>query len=308
MSLPSRLERAGHPDAPFTSRDRLDGLDQIVSCTPGKADVRVTRYLRNRPDHGLTSPSPVLDAHIAVVHLLPCGARDIWCDGRPLRKTPTPAGGIGIYDCRHSWVADLRDPFHTVTFELPRWKLDDMTDELRAPKIDTLVCPADAPVDEAMRHLALALLPALARPWETNSLFADHLLAAVTTHLARTYGGLTSSSPRAQGGLAPWQERCAKDLMLANLPSDVTLADLAEACGLSAGYFARAFKQTTGLPPHRWLLEQRVALAKPMIENTNDNLADIALACGFTDQSHFTRIFSKLAGRSPGAWRRLRRS
>jgi len=303
---PSRSDRAGYPDALYVSRDRVDGLDRLASPAPGKAGLHVTRYLMTRPDFGLTSPSPYADSQIAVVHLAACGQRDVWCDGRHIPKPPVLPGGLGIYDRRRAWVADVRGPFHTVNFEIPRWKLDELAEELRGPRIDTLVCPADAPGDEALRHLALALLPALTKPWEASSLFVEHVLAAASTHLARKYGGLQATPARAQGGLTPWQERCAKDMMLANLETDVRLTDLAGACGLSTSYFSRAFKQATGLPPYRWLLEQRVAAAKRMIESTRAGLSDIALACGFADQCHFTRVFSKLAGCSPGAWRRLR--
>ena len=65
-----------------------------------------------------------------------------------------------------------------------------------------------------------------------------------------------------------------------------------------------AFKQITGMPPHRWLLMQRVTRAKDLLRGTITPIAEIALTCGFSDQSHLTRVFSKTFGISPGAWRR----
>ena len=79
---------------------------------------------------------------------------------------------------------------------------------------------------------------------------------------------------------------------------------LAEECGLSPRHFARAFRQSTGVPPHRWLMRHRVQRAKELLRRQALSLADIALRCGFADQSHFTRVFSREVGFSPGQWRR----
>ncbi len=78
---------------------------------------------------------------------------------------------------------------------------------------------------------------------------------------------------------------------------------MASACGLSRGYFVKAFYQTTGLPPHRWLIVQRVERAKEWMRNPNLPLSMIADACGFADQSHFSRTFMRLTGVSPRRWR-----
>src|SRR5262249_54273756 len=108
----------------------------------------------------------------------------------------------------------------------------------------------------------------------------------------------------ARGGLAPWQERRAKQYMMARLREDVSLAQMAAECSLSPSHFSRAFRQTTGRAPYRWLLEGRVEHAKELLRESEVTLADTALACGFADQSHFTRMFSQIVGISPGAWRR----
>jgi AraC family transcriptional regulator len=68
--------------------------------------------------------------------------------------------------------------------------------------------------------------------------------------------------------------------------------------------FSRAFKQSTGIPPHQWLLDRRVETAKDLLRRSCLSLTDIALTCGFSDQSHFTRVFVRACGVSPGVWRR----
>jgi AraC-like DNA-binding protein len=75
------------------------------------------------------------------------------------------------------------------------------------------------------------------------------------------------------------------------LADDPSVSQVANECGLSTSYFVRAFKQTTGIPPHRWLTKQRVERAKELLRDPDRELADIAQLCGIVDQSHFTRVF-----------------
>jgi AraC family transcriptional regulator len=65
---------------------------------------------------------------------------------------------------------------------------------------------------------------------------------------SRAYGGLRPSSVSARGGLAPWQEKRAKELLEANIDGDLPLAQLAAECQLSKWHFSRAFRQATGRP------------------------------------------------------------
>lgn len=110
------------------------------------------------------------------------------------------------------------------------------------------------------------------------------------------------------GGLAPWQVALALRLLHRDLCDDVPVADLANRCGLSRSYFVRAFKVSVGTPPHRWLVRQRVHLAGEMLERTTDSISVIAVSCGFSDQSHLTRVFHASVGSSPAAWRRQRKA
>jgi len=107
--------------------------------------------------------------------------------------------------------------------------------------------------------------------------------------------------------LAPWQARRAIQLLVTASSTACPVARLAEACGLSRSHFAHAFRVTTGLPPHRWLLLHRIRRACEMMEQTDRCLAEIAHSCGFADQSHFSRTFRTLMGSSPAVWRRERR-
>jgi len=117
---------------------------------------------------------------------------------------------------------------------------------------------------------------------------------------------LVRSEPRRR--LAPWQARRAIKLLIRSTSTACPVATLAAACGLSRSHFAHAFRATTGVPPHKWLLLHRVRHACAMMERTDRPLAEIAQRCGFADQSHFSRTFRVVMGSSPAVWRRERRS
>lgn len=111
--------------------------------------------------------------------------------------------------------------------------------------------------------------------------------------------------PKRVGGLAKWQERRAKEVIAARLDSKLSIVEIAEACGLSASHFTRAFQQSLGLSPHQWLTERRIERAQALLRDAERPISEIANSCGFADQSHFTRVFTGVVGKSPGAWRRL---
>ncbi|WP_429347896.1 helix-turn-helix transcriptional regulator [Paraburkholderia sp. Clong3] len=104
--------------------------------------------------------------------------------------------------------------------------------------------------------------------------------------------------------LSSLHEARGKDILLAKTHGNVSLEEIASACNLSRSYFNRALRETTHCTPHQCLLEQRIERARRLLRTSDSSLSEIAIACGFTDQSHFTRTFSQLVGTPPGNWRR----
>ncbi len=122
--------------------------------------------------------------------------------------------------------------------------------------------------------------------------------------LQRLHDPLRPGVASVAGGLSPRHLRRTRDFIREHLAEDICLDDLAELTGLTCKHFARAFRQSTGLPPHQYLVLQRIEAAKRRLVDARVSLADIALECGFADQSHFTAAFRKAVGVPPGAWRR----
>jgi AraC-like DNA-binding protein len=206
-------------------------------------------------------------------------------------------------DLEQEPTANLQSPFDAMHFYVSRAALNEIADDQGARRIDTLTCERGV-FDPTVWHLGESLLPALERPEEIGVMYANHILLATHTYFAVAFGGMRLQVLSRRGGLAPWQVRRATDLMLERLGEDVSLSEPAAACGLSPGYFARAFRKSVGTSPYRWLLLQRVLRAKSLLREADMSLTDVAAACGFADQSHFTRVFTSIVGTSPGAWRK----
>ena len=106
-----------------------------------------------------------------------------------------------------------------------------------------------------------------------------------------------------RGGLPPHLLRRAQEFMNAHLATDLTLEDVARQVGVSPRHFARAFRQSVGLPPHQWLLRRRIDRARQLLASGDSPLAEVAVRCGFAGQSHFTSTFRRATGITPGRYR-----
>jgi len=109
------------------------------------------------------------------------------------------------------------------------------------------------------------------------------------------------------GGLAPGVLRRVREYIGEHLTESIAIDTLARIAGLSTGHFSRAFKQSAGDSPHHYIIRNRVAMAKDLLVQTSRALADIALAVGFADQSHFCRTYVAITGETPSACRRRHR-
>ena len=286
------------------SRFGLNSAPVLTVRTLRKSLLAVTEIINYSP-HCKTLPIPPEDAFLVHVMTRDCLVHDLYVDNKSVSPDPFPAGITALNDLSRDPIADMHGPTGCLSFYLPRAALEEIAHDVGERRVCALEFRhGRAYEDPAMRSLSEALLPALGKPDEVNTLFVDHIGLAFRAHIARAYGGMQSTRPRARGGLAPWQERRAKDLLFNKLSGELPLAQLARECGLSASHFARAFRQSLGTAPHQWLLSVRVQRAKEQLLNSDAPLAEIAIDCGFADQSHFTRVFTKQIGASPGQWRR----
>ncbi|CAO3435957.1 helix-turn-helix transcriptional regulator [Azospirillum doebereinerae] len=274
----------------------------VLMRSVGKGMVGIARIRCDADGLGMLGKPAIEDAFLLSHHLTHFHS-DVWVDGRMVEKPKDIRGLTTIHDFRHDIGCYMHSAFDTLTFHIPRVVLDTILPDSGQEQLEELdIRPSGCVDDPTVGAIARAALPALCRPERINMLFMDHVSCALAAHLVAAYGRVAPA--KGPGNLAPWQERRAKAMIAARLDGDLRLADLAAECRLSVGHFVRAFRRTTDTTPHQWLLRQRVERAKTLMRRSDTPLADIALDCGFADQSHFTRTFNRLAGSSPGVWRR----
>ena len=112
---------------------------------------------------------------------------------------------------------------------------------------------------------------------------------------------LAQLHPRIRGGLPPRALRRVREYIDSHLEETISIETLAGIAGLSMYHFARAFKQSEGLTPHDYLVRCRVRRAQDLLASTDLPLSEIALASGFSDQSHCARRFREHVGITPSA-------
>ncbi|OSQ47050.1 AraC family transcriptional regulator [Thalassospira alkalitolerans] len=133
-------------------------------------------------------------------------------------------------------------------------------------------------------------------------LYGESLVTALMTALLDARP--ENEPPRKRGRLAPHQLRKSIDYIEENCNRTIRLDELAQLTGLSQSYFCSAFRQSTGMPPNQWQMKARVDRAKEMLSEKDTSLAGIAANVGFADQAHLTRVFRRIVGTTPGAWRK----
>lgn len=282
-----------------------DAPPSLMTRSLQSVELTITETRDESPAPGLSGTLTPEDAFMVSLKLRDYPGCELWERGKFVMKADVRAGATYLYDLKRDPRYVIDKPFHSLFFYVPRSALDSITEQSGAPRIGDLTCDIGVGHDDAVvRNVGGSFLEGLRRPAETNQLFVDHMMLALTAHVAQTYGGLRRTAELARGGLAPWQVKRACEKLESDLGGTLSLHQIAAEFDLSVSHFSRAFRTSTGLPPHQWLLRQRVKAAKQLLGVHGLPLSEIAISAGFANQSHFTRVFSSVVGVSPGAWRR----
>ena len=289
----------------LAERLQLDDVPAIVTRIQRKAEIGVFETRNDNPALVQSgSPAPE-DAYLVTLRLRDFPSYRYWEEGRQAPLCSLQAGEVTLFDLKRDPRFLMDKPFHSMHFHLSRAVFDAIADDMDAPRIGELDYRPGASTDDlVIRNLGTALLGGFSHPERVSRTFLEHVTLAAAAHVAHTYGGMRVAAPHAKGGLAPWQLRRSTELLAAHLDGSVAVKSLADACGLSTSHFTRAFRASTGLAPFQWLAHRRVEAAKVLLRQRRGSLREIALACGFFDQSHFTNVFKRIVGTSPGVWQR----
>jgi len=151
---------------------------------------------------------------------------------------------------------------------------------------------------------ALKLKAQLQNLCRSQKAYIEALSIALACELMRMNESVSPPVSRIRGGLPNWQQNKLTQYIDEHLAEDISLSSLAELALLSPYHFSRAFKQSFGMPPHRYLTSRRIERAKSLLENRKLSVTEIGLDVGFRETSSFTCAFRKVTGETPTDYRR----
>ncbi|WP_439408629.1 helix-turn-helix domain-containing protein [Bradyrhizobium sp. DASA03076] len=221
-------------------------------------------------------------------------------DGKSVARH-IPRGGVFFLPAGHACNVLLREPLESTHIYL-------RSDLFAGPDGSSGATSGLAPMlgvqDAVLEHLASAIGDTITGGLPASSLFVDPIAQAI----ANRFVAINFHKPSTEAGKHPnllsgRQMARIREFVDANIDSDIRLDQLAELCGRSTEYFVRLFKATNGVSPYQYVLNLRIERARTLLADETLSLAEIALACGFSHQEHFTRMFRRFTGITPGRYR-----
>ena len=278
-------------------------IDSAVSVV--RPQMAITRLIARSGIPERTASIPSERAYVVSVHLnhANSGEWELWTDEKYTKTGAWPVGGVAMCDLESNSSIRNPGPIDWIHYHVPRATLDSLTDDAGMRRVKRLHCVYGTP-DPAVYQSTQLILPCLNRPETFSQLFMDSFSLMICSHLVGQYGQSREAIPQFKGGLAPWQRRRVVELIQEHLDGEVRLATLAQECRLSVSHFARSFRKSFGTSAHRYLILQRVEIAKGLLSETNNSLVEISAQAGFSDQAALTRTFATLVGATPAKWRR----
>ena len=151
--------------------------------------------------------------------------------------------------------------------------------------------------------IAMMLLAEVQQENSTNGLYIDSLTNVLAVNLLRQHATTKPNLPTYTGGLPLHQLQQILDYIDTHLDRDIKLTDLAKLLDISQFHFSHLFKQSIGMSPYQYLLQQRVERAKQLLKQKDRLIVDIALECGFNSHSHLSKKFRQFTGMTPKEYR-----
>jgi len=244
-------------------------------------------------------------AHMALVMFTPQPGRVTALQSDRRANFLAPAGTLEIVPATAEFYASWTTPKENLLVALQPRRLKALAQEEFGRKSFELRPPRTGFIDRKALMIADMIRDELTSPEPANPVYLDSLLTVFSTHLLRHYSSAAKQpAPPHRGGLSTRSWRDVSDFIDANLMSDLRIETLARVAELSPSHFLRAFRQTVGQPPHRYILELRIKKAEQLILLTDRSLVEIAAACGFSSHSHLSSTMKRLRHTSPSELRR----
>lgn len=194
----------------------------------------------------------------------------------------------------------LEHEYESIVIDFQSEFVDCIADELTGKNVE--IVEQWAALDPLIKQLGIDLRREFQQQ-PPRSLYVESVVQVLANHLVRNYSSNPVAIEDINAKLTPKQLQQAIDLIHDRLTEDIRLSELADLVKMSQYRFARAFKQSTGMPPHQYLLSQRIDRAKQLLTDPQFSISDISYQLGFASQSHFTATFRRFTSVTPNLYR-----
>jgi AraC family transcriptional regulator len=281
------------------STDVLDSM--VLASPPGLwSDIDITQFSHSLQEFS-SQPLPVLVIGINLGQPFIVTQK---IDGRvnkqqqiPGTLAITPAGIPGQW----SWAG--QEQYDILNIHLKPMFLREMALKIDLDPDRIEIVPQLTQPDLLVHGIALSLKAELESGGLGGRLYVESATTVLAIHLLRHYCTQKPKIYECTGRFPEYRLRQAIDYIHDHLAEDVSLEAIAQHLGMSRYYFVRLFKQSMGTTPHQYVLQQRIERSKELLKQRRETIADIALACGFADQNHFSKQFRQLTGTTPKTFR-----
>jgi AraC family transcriptional regulator len=233
---------------------------------------------------------------------------------RPLHYLQKQDGKIhtGLYNRGDMLITPANTPLfvrwegneNCLQIQLPASFLKRVAEETLGKNGDRLtLVPTFQSRNQQLEAIANLVMAEVQQHQPGGALYLDSLANMLAMQLLRHHGTTSSQVPSYEGGLPTYQLNQVLDYIDAGLAEEIRLSDLAELLGMSPFHFGRMFKQSLGISPHQYVIQQRIERAKSLLKHSDRAIIEIALECGFTSHSHLSKQFRKVVGMTPKAFR-----
>jgi AraC family transcriptional regulator len=213
-------------------------------------------------------------------------------------------GDISITPANIPFFARWESNDHYLQIRLMSRFIQDVARETLEQNPDRLeLLPEFRTRDPQIEAIGMMLQVELQQQHFGSRLYVESLANVLAVHLLRQYAATKPHLTTYVGGLPQRQLRQVLEYINDYLDQDIKLADLAALLDISQFHFSHLFKQSLGISPYQYLLQQRIERAKQLLKQTNQSIMDIAFRCGFNSHSHLSKQFRQLTGVAPKVYR-----
>ncbi|NEP46349.1 MAG: helix-turn-helix transcriptional regulator [Okeania sp. SIO2H7] len=251
-------------------------------------------------------PEVVFNDHLIVLPIAGRLSTKFSPDGFTSKRHSCRAGHLAIYPAGTSTQCNIetQSDYRYICLQVKAPAFNQAVSEVIDMDSVSLV-PQFGLRDPLIEQILAQLANGLNNGSSLDHIYVDTLSHTLIVHLLRQYAVRTQGLPDYHDGLSQSQLHRVLDYIQSHLAQEIRLADLADLLGMSQYYFCRLFRQSMGITPYQFVIQQRVELAKMLLRQPQRRaIADIALECGFSNQSNLCKHFRKITGATPNGYRR----